>query len=325
LKTTSLFFFFLLAAMASGCHAQQDASTTTTSAAQKELDRRIEVRIRNEFNVPPDYSVTTGKREKSDISGFDALPVTFSNGAHQKVMDFLISKDNKTLARLERFNLEHGPLDGVSLQGRPVRGPANAPVTIVNFDDLECPFCTRMHEELFPATQERYKGQVRFIYKDYPLVEIHPWAMHAAVDVNCLAAQSQKGYWALVDHIHGHEDEINGESGKADLKGAMLRLDQLTREEGKQEGVDMAKLDACIAKQDESAVSASMMEGMQVGVDGTPTLFINGERTTGAIPQNVLWGIIDRAIKDAGGTPPPGPAAAPAGPSASSAPATPAK
>ncbi|HUZ05826.1 MAG TPA: thioredoxin domain-containing protein, partial [Acidobacteriaceae bacterium] len=176
-------------------------------------------------------------------------------------------------------------------------------------DDLECPFCARMHQELFPATMDHYKGQLRIIYKDYPLVDIHPWAMHAAVDSNCLAALSPKGYWNFVDYVHAHGDEISGNQNQPDLPATMKRLDQLAEQEGKRQGADTARLDSCIAKQDESAVRASMKEGDALGVDGTPTMFTNGERSTGAIPQQTLWSIIDRAIVDAGGTPPPEPAA----------------
>ena len=67
----------------------------------------------------------------------------------------------------------------------------------MNFDDLECPYCAKIHSALFPATLDRYKDLVRVVYKDYPLVEIHPWAMHAAVNSNCLAEQSVPGVLAV--------------------------------------------------------------------------------------------------------------------------------
>ena len=89
-----------------------------------------------------------------------------------------------------------------------------AKVTIINFDDLECGYCARMHQELFPATLEHYKDMVRFVYKDDPLTEIHPWAMHAAVDANCLAAQSTDVYWTYVDYLHAHGDEVNGDGSR---------------------------------------------------------------------------------------------------------------
>ncbi len=73
-----------------------------------------------------------------------------------------------------------------------------------------------MHQELFPATLEHYKDLVRFVYKDDPLTELHPWAMHAAVDANCLAAQSGEVYWTYVDYLHSHGQEITGQDRDAD-------------------------------------------------------------------------------------------------------------
>ena len=86
---------------------------------------------------------------------------------------------------------------------------------------------------------------------------------------------------------------------------AFKTLDKLAHEEGERSKLDVAKLDACIAKQDESVVRASMKQGDSLGVNGTPTLFINGERISGALPQAELWIAIDRALREAGVQPPP--------------------
>jgi protein-disulfide isomerase len=160
-----------------------------------------------------------------------------------------------------------------------------------------------MHEQLFPATLDRYKGLIRFYYKDYPLVEIHPWAMHAAVDANCLTDQSGDAYWRFVDYVHTHGDEVTGPAHDSQL--AFKTLDKLTREEGQRSKLDGAKLDVCITKQDEAAVRASMKQGDSLGVNGTPTLFINGERIAGALPQAEVWTAIDRALRESGVQPPP--------------------
>ena len=179
-----------------GCKAQ---TTPANNSLQAKLDRQIQLTIRSQYNVPPDYTVTLGQRTKSDITGFDTLPVTFSNGSQNKTTVFLISKDNNTLARLEKFDLTKAPGSGINVLGRQIRGNPKAKVTIVNFDDLECPFCARMNEVLFPTTEQHYGNLVRYIYLDFPLVQLHPWAMHAAVNVNCMADQSPTGYWNLVD------------------------------------------------------------------------------------------------------------------------------
>lgn len=308
-----LLAFILVAGM--GCKAQ---TTPASIALQAKLDRQIELTIRSQYNVPPDYTVTLGQRTKSDINGFDTLPVTFSNGSQKKTTLFLISKDNNTLARLEKFDLTKAPGSGINVLGRPIRGNPKAKVTIVNFDDLECPFCARMNAVLFPGTEQHYGNLVRYIYLDFPLVQLHPWAIHAAVNVNCIAAQNPTGYWNLVDALHEHSEEISGAQGQQNLAASLKKVDDATVAEGKRDNVDMGKLEACISKQDESGIRASMKQGDALGVDGTPTLFVNGERATGALSQSMLWAIVDRAIRDAGEVPPPetnvAPATAPAAP-----------
>ena len=267
------------------------------------MERRIEVLVRSQFNVPSDYDVSLGGKTKSDIPGYDNLPVTFSHNGKQTTVTFLISKDGNTLARLEKFDISKDPQSIYSLDHRPVRGSADAKVTVVNYDDLECPYCARMHEELFPTTLDHYKGMVRFVYKDFPLVDIHPWAMHAAVDANCIADQNNDAYWTFVDYAHGHGHEIEGNGN--DPKQSFATLDQQARTIGKSANLNQAKLDACIAKQDESAIRASMHEGEKLGIDGTPQLFVDGERVApGAQPTSAVWDSIDRALKANGITPP---------------------
>jgi protein-disulfide isomerase len=294
----------LAACLTIGCKAQTQPSSDLS------LNRRIEVMVRSQFNVPQDYSVTIGDRKPSSVPGYEALPVTLARAGKSTQVDFLISTDGKTLARLETFDLTKDPAMNIDTTGRPVRGNPAAKVTVINFDDLECPYCARMHQSLFPSTLERYKDKVRFIYKDDPLVEIHPWAMHAAVDANCLAAQSSTVYWTYVDYLHSHGQEITGES--RDLTKSTAALDRIARQEATIAKLDGTRLDACIAKQDETMVRASAKEADALGIEGTPALFVNGERISGAVAEDQLWLVIDRALRAAGEEPPP---AAPAQPS----------
>jgi protein-disulfide isomerase len=286
----------VLVALAAGCRAQVPPNAT--------VNRRIEILVRSQFNVPSNYDVILGGKTKSDIPGFDNLPITFSHNGKQTTVLFLISNDGNTLARLEKFDVSKDPEDALSIHSRPIRGNIAAKVTLVNFDDLECPYCARMHQELFPATMDHYKGQVRYIYKDFPLVEIHPWAMHAAVDSNCLADQNPLAYWNFVDYIHSHGQEISG--GEQDPAKAFLNLDQAARDEGKRQQVNAEKLNACLQKQDQAAVRASMHDGEKLVIEGTPQVFINGERlNAGAVSTDMVWDSIDRALRAVGEQPPP--------------------
>lgn len=287
----------LLALIAIGCRAQAPAPPTPS------VDRRIEVQIRSQFNVPPDYDLSFGGKTKSDIPDYDNLPVTFTHSGHQTTVNFLISKDGNTLARLEKFDISKNPQSIYSVDNRPVRGNPDAKVTVVNYDDLECPYCARLHEELFPDTLDHYKGLVRFVYKDYPLIEIHPWAMHASIDANCLGDQSNDAYWKFVDYAHSHGQEISG--SRQDPKESFQVLDKTAHDIGAQSKLNLPKLDQCVAKQDESAVRAQMREGQKLGIEGTPQLYVDGERVAqGAQPTTNVWDAIDRALKANGITPP---------------------
>ena len=288
--------------LTAGCKAQ--------SSSDPALNRRIEVMVRSQFNVPQTYDVSIGPRKPSAFTGYDTLPITLSHGATSQVVDFLISTDGKKLARLSTFDLTRDPASTIDLAGRPIRGNPAAKVTIINFDDLECPYCARMHQSLFPSTLQRYKGQVRFIYKDFPLLEIHPWAMRASVDANCLASQSGDVYWNYVDYLHSHGEEVSGPD--RDAAKSFAALDRIARQEAATGKLDTTKLDACLAKQDQGEVNGSLKEASALGLEGAPALFVNGERIDGAIPEPQVWMAIDRALRAEGEQPPAAPAATPA-------------
>jgi protein-disulfide isomerase len=303
----ALIFALTLAAL--GCHAQTPAETS--GKLSPELTRRIEVLIRSKSSVPPDFEMQVGPRTKSDVPGFDQISVTFTaDGKSSKPLVFLLSADGKTLAQFNKYDISQDPKLLVSGDGRPGRGgPVNAPVLIVGFDDLECPYCAKMHQELFPALTERYKDQVHIVYRDFPLDQ-HPWAVRAAIDTNCVGAQSVTGYWNLVDYIHAHAAEMGGDEKSLDKANATL--DSLAREEGKRQKLNVDALNACIAKQDDTAIKASTKLGESLGVDSTPALFINGEKIEGALPLEYVYRMIDNALIASGQTPPPPPPTPPA-------------
>jgi len=192
--------------------------------------------IRSRSDVPANYEFHVESMGKSDFPGYDTVTVDFSaDGKTSKPIPFLLSKDGKTLAQFTKFDISKDLRTLVpGSDNRPGRGgPVSAPVLIVGFDDLECPFCARMNAQLFPALLDRYKDQVRIVYRDFPLDQ-HPWALHAAVDTNCVGAQSNAGYWSLVDYIHAHADEIGGTEKTVAKANEML--DKLARDEGQRLG-----------------------------------------------------------------------------------------
>jgi protein-disulfide isomerase len=193
-------------------------------------------------------------------------------------------------------------MDKIDVKGRPVRGNPNAKVVLVNFDDLECPYCSQMHRLLFPELLKQYGDRVAFIYKDFPLSEIHPWAIHAAVNANCLAAQSGDAYWDFADYIHSNQGVINSEKGRDNQFAALDRTAVATA--GKFH-LDVPKLQACVKDpKSEQAVNASEKQGEALDVSGTPTMFINGQMLDGARPASEVRAALDSALKRTGSAPP---------------------
>jgi protein-disulfide isomerase len=302
---------FLSCLVFSAAAATAQIPTGTHPSADRlspSLDRRIELLIRSQFSVRPDYDITLGPRTASDTPGYDNLPVMVSHKGKQTTVDFLISKDGSTLERVEKFSTNYNPAMAIDVDKRPVRGDAKAKVEIINFDDLQCPYCGMLNSEILPQTMSRYKGLVKIVYKDYPLPG-HPWAMRAAVDANCLASQSDAAYWSYVDYVHSHGRDISG--ANPDPARSFTDLDNIAGTIGKQSKVDETQLALCLKKQDESVVNSSLKLGASLKVEATPQVFVDGERLpSGAQPVDQLWPAIDRALKAQGIQPPPEPSKA---------------
>lgn len=284
---------FMLLLICLGCVAQ---------SAPPDLARKIEHQVRSFYNLPSDVKVTIGAiTPSSEMPGYDSVPIKLDGDGKQKDYTFLLSKDRTTLFRLTKFDLNKDPysevMNKIDVKGLPTRGAKDGKVVVVNFDDFECPYCAAMHRTLFPEILKEYGDRVTFIYKDDPLVEIHPWALHAAVDANCLAAQNVDAYWDFADYIHANKQEVDKEKSPSARFDA---VDKITALQGQRHNVDTAKLQACMKAQNEDAVRASMKLADDLGVNGTPALFINGRKIDGAVPIDEVRATLDAALRDAG-------------------------
>ena len=290
-----------------------------------DVARHIEREVRSYYSVPASVHMSLSDLKPSEFPNYDALTITLEGSSKKLTYDFLLSKDDKQLVRVTKLDLTTDPyavvMKKIDLAGRPTRGNKDAKVVVVNFDDFECPFCSRMHATLFPEILKEYGDKVLFVYKDYPLEEIHPWATRAAVDANCLAAQSDDAYWDFADYIHGHQHDVSAE------KDQFAAVDRLVLAQGQQHHLDDNKLQACIKAQNEDAIKKSEKEGDSVGVSATPTMFINGQELDGALPIGEVRAALDEALLQAGVTPPAHPADKPPTPASATpgtAPAAPA-
>ena len=276
-----------------GCVAQ---------SAPPDVARKIEHQVRSFYTIPAEVKVTVGTITPStEIPGYDAVSVNIDGGdGKQKDYKFLLSRDRATMLRVTKFDLTKDPfvelMSKIDVTGRPSRGAKSAKVLLVSFDDFECPWCAQMHRTLFPDILKEYGDRVTFIYKDDPL-SFHHWAVHAAVDANCLAAQNGDAYWDFADYVHANKREVDSEKT---LGAQFEAIDKITMLQGQKHNLDVEKLQACVKAQNEDAVNASMKEAQGLGVDGTPALFINGQKLDGAVPISQVRAALDAALIDAG-------------------------
>ncbi|HSK42411.1 MAG TPA: thioredoxin domain-containing protein [Candidatus Binatia bacterium] len=267
-----------------------------------DIAAKIERQLRATYKLPQEVPVVIGPLSSSpEWPGFEAFTATIGEGERKQDFPFLLAKDHKSLVRVNRIELSDDPygdvMKKIDVRGRPVRGAKQSKVVLVAYDDLQCPFCTMMHQILFPELLKEYGDRVTFVYKDFPIPS-HPWAIHAAVDANCLAAQNEDAYWNFVDSVHASQREING---KPTPELRLAELDRIAMQQGTDHKLDAASLQACVKTQNDTAIKASVHEGESLGVDSTPTLFINGEEMSGGVaPLPRLRAALDRALKNTG-------------------------
>ncbi len=171
----------------------------------------------------------------------------------------------------------------VSLDDDPIKGSNNAPVTIVEFSDFQCPFCARFYFQTLPLIEEKYikTGKVRFVYRDFPLSTIHPHAQKAAEAAEC--ADEQGKFWEYHNKLFENQNALDVSSLKQYAKDL---------------GLDMVKFNNCL----DSGIMASEVQkdfsdGTSYGVSGTPTFFINGIQIVGAQPYSTFEQVIESELK----------------------------
>lgn len=168
-----------------------------------------------------------------------------------------------------------------------VDGSSDAPVTIIEFSDYQCPFCLRFFQETKPQLDKLYvdTGKVRFIYKDFPLDSIHAQARAAALAAECAGAQGK--YWEMHDRIYQGKDEWADKPQAVDvLKGY-----------GSEVGLAVDVFNACMDNERYAAeIQADLEEGGRAGVTGTPTFYINGRQLVGAQPLDAIVQVIEAEL-----------------------------
>lgn len=281
-------FAALLLLFASAC-AQTKTKGAFDKATLEAYLRHVElfvgdVKIKIDDPVPSKY--LTGYSEVM-------VHVTWDGGGRDEL--YYISADGQTLldgdpSTPTAFNISKNPfqpaLDRLHIENAPSFGPANAPVTIVEFGDLQCPSCKAEAPALRELLPMFYKDKVRVVFKDYPLESIHPWARDASGIGRCVFRQSNDAFWKYYDWMYDTQEQIT-----------QANLDAKVLEWAKRNGVDSGALGRCIeTKAGDADVAKSIAEGKALGVRGTPSLYING-RKIGGVDFMVLQQLVDEELK----------------------------
>jgi protein-disulfide isomerase len=154
----------------------------------------------------------------------------------------------------------------LNIEHQPSFGPADAPVTIVEFGDFECPSCRAEAPLLRELIPELFPNKVRIVFKDYPLESIHPWARAASIAARCVFRQNPQAFWKFYDWDYQNQDDATVENFKSRV---------LAWAAGN--GLASAQLESCIdSKATDGEIDRNINEGKAAGVRGTPTLFVNG-------------------------------------------------
>lgn len=179
----------------------------------------------------------------------------------------------------------------LNVEHQPSFGPADAPVTIVEFGDFECPSCRAEAPVLRELIPDLFPNKVRIVFKDYPLESVHPWARAASVAGRCVFRQDPRAFWKFYDWDYQNQDEITVEN----LKSKVLAW-------AAGNGLSSAQLASCIdSKATDVEVARNIEEGKAAGVRGTPTLFVNGMKSASsqlpALQQTIEKELAGRGVK----------------------------
>lgn len=237
---------------------------------------------RRKANIPPNAPVTVEGLKDAPIPGAKQGSLVVSG----RKVGFLASPDGRYAVFGDVEDLSVDPfkavMEKINLEGRPAKGPKDAKVTIVEYSDFQCPFCTRGYTTIETQVLKEYGDKVRFVYKHFPL-GFHKWAEPGAVAVECAADQNADAYWKLYAYLFENQKDINPQNLKDKSKEVLAPTK-----------IDMAKWEACFdGNKTVERVRADMEEGQSVGVTGTPGFIINGRLVSGAQPFERFKAIID--------------------------------
>ena len=267
------------------------AQQQTAPAAQEPIlsNKQVSEYVRKALNIPSDWKISVTDAT-SDIPEIRALKIEFTSNRGTQIQEAWITPQ-KRLILGRSFDMTVDPYqknwEKVNLNNVPTTGGSQAKVTIVEYSDFQCPFCSRSHVTMKELVQQ-YNGQVRLLYKHLPLT-IHNWAEDAAVATTCVYEQDNGAFWQLSDYLFANQKTITKET-----------LTEKVLEVAKQANLNTEQLKQCIDKrQTISVVQANMAEATNLGFQSTPSFLINGRTVVGALQLQQYKAIIDEMMATA--------------------------
>ena len=247
---------------------------------------------RKKNNVAPAQKVAVTGLKDSTIKGAKEGLLEIGEGPATQKIPFVASPDLRyavfgtaggtTAVEDVTVDPSKALMDKISLKGEPHKGPESAKVTIVEYSDFQCPFCSKGYQTIEKQVLTNYGDKVKFYYKNYPL-PFHPWAKKGAVAAACAKEQKPDAFWKIYSFWFENQGQVTPDNVKDKATDVL-----------KDTGIDMAKWTDCFDNQKTAAkVDAEMQEGSSVGVRGTPGFIINGRLISGAQPYENFKNVID--------------------------------
>ncbi len=237
------------------------------------VETRVEQYLRNLYAWGPEFEVKVGPSKPSPIPDLLEVPVTVSMGGQSDTAVVYVSKIGNYLLRGELTDMSVDPFADIGSKlhvgTSPSLGPENAKITLIEFADFECPSCRQLDlilRDLLP-----HHPEIRLVFKHYPLTDIHPWAMTAAIASQCAFHQSPAAFWKMHDAIFDDQDVIS----PSNVGDKMLDL-------AAKQSLNAEAFQTCmINPETESEVKATIEEGHALTITATPTTFVNNRRVIG--------------------------------------------
>ncbi len=258
-------------------------------------DAALKTFLQKHFKIPSADLINMGPAIKTPIPGLYARQLSVGNQAGQTVSTMLFFDKSETKAIIGQYiDASTEPwgrvnMGAVSLDDRPTQGPADAPVTIVEFADFECPFCAHAFSVIETLVNTTYKGKVKVIFKAYPL-NVHPWAVKAAAAAECARLQNPAAFWDFARYFYTNQGSIN-------VKNIQDNVDKLAR----QTKLDAPSLKACMdSPQTDARIKQDQSDGNTIHVTSTPTFFVNGIPVVGLPDNKVLDYVINSELAGKG-------------------------